>query len=79
MNWENKKSRRLRVGFFVSQLASVCRSFSLFFFTRFLEAVLKLLLPLPGYDLLPCHSERSAAESKNLLIWPFNPGPGQLE
>ena len=32
-----------------------------------LETVLKLILPLPVYALLSCHSERSAAESKNLL------------
>ena len=32
-----------------------------------LETVLKLILPLLSYALLPCHSERSAAESKNLL------------
>ena len=31
------------------------------------ETVLKLILPLLGDALLPCHSERSAAESKNLL------------
>ena len=28
------------------------------------ETVLKLILPLLGYALLRCHSERSAAESK---------------
>ncbi len=32
-----------------------------------LETVLKFMLPLFSYALLPCHSERSAAESKNLL------------
>ncbi len=31
------------------------------------ETVLKFMLPLFSYALLPCHSERSAAESKNLL------------
>ena len=31
---------------------------------RTLEAVLKLILPLLSDALLPCHSERSAAESK---------------